>query len=47
LVAQTSEARHLKPGRHTIKWTLLEAKDAPSRDRYINIAGFEIFRDQK
>ena len=32
----------LKPGRHTITLTLLERRDAPSRDRYINVAGFEI-----
>ncbi len=32
----------LGPGRHTIKLRVLERKDAPSRDRYINVAGFEI-----
>jgi DUF1680 family protein len=33
----------LKPGRHTIKLTLLAQKDARSRDRYINVAGFATF----
>jgi hypothetical protein len=37
--------RHLKPGRHTIKLTLLPTKDAASRDRYINVVGFEILRE--
>jgi DUF1680 family protein len=32
----------LKPGKHTIKLTLIEDKDAASRDRFINVAGFEI-----
>ncbi len=32
----------LKPGRHTIKLTLLARKDARARDRYINVAGFQI-----
>jgi DUF1680 family protein len=38
--------KHLKPGRHTIKLTLLGEKDSPSRDRYINVAGFEILSEQ-
>jgi DUF1680 family protein len=39
--------RDLKPGRHTIKLTLLEAKDPQSRDRFLNVAGFEILRDKR
>ena len=38
--------KHLRPGRHTIKLTLLEEKDSASSGRYINVAGFEILREQ-
>jgi uncharacterized protein len=38
--------KHLKRGRHSIQLTLLEDKDAPSRDRYINVAGFEILGEK-
>jgi hypothetical protein len=34
--------RNLKPGRHTIRISLLEDKVPRSRDRYINVAGFEV-----
>jgi uncharacterized protein len=37
---------HLEPGRHTIKLTLVGNKDSASRDRYINVAGFEILHGQ-
>ena len=32
----------LKKGRHTIKWTLLPARSAQSKDCFINIAGLEL-----
>jgi DUF1680 family protein len=34
--------RKLEPGRHTIQLKLLAEKDARSRDRYLNVAGFEV-----
>jgi uncharacterized protein len=32
----------LKPGKHTIRLKLLETKDPKSKNRFINVAGFEI-----
>jgi uncharacterized protein len=36
----------LKPGKHTIRLKLLEKNSPPSKDRFINIAGFDILRDK-
>ncbi len=38
------ERRGLAPGKHTILLTLLAEKTAASRDRYINVAGFEVLQ---
>lgn len=35
----------LKPGKHTICLRLLEKNTPPSKDRFINVAGFDILRD--
>jgi uncharacterized protein len=35
----------LKPGKHTIRLKLLEKSTPPSKDHFINIAGFDILRD--
>jgi DUF1680 family protein len=35
------EHRGLAPGKHTLKLTLLPDKNPASRDRYLNVAGFE------
>jgi hypothetical protein len=32
----------LKPGKHTIRLKVLEKKDPKSKDRYINISGFDV-----
>ena len=32
----------LKQGKHTIRLKLLETKDPKSKDRFINIAGFDL-----
>ena len=39
--------RNLKPGAHTIRLRLLEEKPPRSKDRYINVAGFEPINDQQ
>ena len=36
----------LKPGKHTIRLKLLEKNTPPSKDRFINIAGFDILRGE-
>ena len=36
------EKRGLAPGKHTIKLTLLPDKTPASKDRYLNVAGFEV-----
>lgn len=36
------EKRDLAPGKHTIHLTLLPDKNPASRDRYLNVAGFEV-----
>ena len=36
----------LKPGKHTIRLKLLEKNTPPSKDRFINVAGFDILRDK-
>jgi uncharacterized protein len=36
----------LKPGKHTIRLKLLEKNTPPSKDRFMNIAGFDVLRDQ-
>jgi uncharacterized protein len=36
----------LKPGKHTIRLRLLEKNTPPSKDRFINVAGFDILRDK-
>jgi hypothetical protein len=33
----------LPAGRHTIRITLLPDKNPASRDRYLNVAGFQVF----
>ena len=35
----------LKPGRHTIRLKVLEKKNPKSKDRFINVAGFEVLDD--
>jgi DUF1680 family protein len=35
----------LKPGKHTIQIKVLAKNTSPSKDRFINIAGFDILRD--
>jgi uncharacterized protein len=35
----------LKPGKHTICLKLLDKNTPPSKDRFINVAGFDILRD--
>jgi DUF1680 family protein len=35
----------LKPGKHTIQIKVLEKNTSPSKDRFINVAGFDILRD--
>ena len=36
----------LKPGKHTIRLKLLEKNTPPSKDRFINVAGFDVLRDR-
>jgi uncharacterized protein len=38
--------RELKPGKHTIRIRLLEEKAPASRDRFINVAGFDVLHDK-
>jgi uncharacterized protein len=38
--------RKLPPGRHTILLKVLEEKSPQSKDRYINVASFEVYHDQ-
>ena len=37
----------LKPGKHTVRLKLLEKNTPPSKDRFINVAGFNIFRGRR
>jgi DUF1680 family protein len=37
----------LAPGRHTIRLNVLEKKNPKSKDRFINVAGFEVLDDAK
>jgi hypothetical protein len=36
----------LKPGKHTVRLRLLEKNTPPSKDRFINVSGFDILRDK-
>ena len=38
----THECKGLAPGKHTIRLRVMEEKTAKSRDRYVNVEGFEV-----
>jgi hypothetical protein len=34
----------LEPGKHTMRLKLMEGKTPQSKDRFINVAGFEVYK---